>query len=232
MRIAVNTNDYEILNSIIRAAKEHGNTVAITKFEKSLFDNIESAEIDAYVLSSDSSYAQKAVDYIKKEYPYTPIVLIGNTKTYSVTSSDMVIPYEENNDTDFFAKAVLHNIYVFNKNFEILQKLTAKMGDEIEFGNCKYDPIKRLIFKDGVQVHKLSPKQAGVFEILALNFGKVVKKDMILEKVWRQSNYFVGRSLDVFVTHLRKILQNGGIEMEITNVSNIGLMLGYSSNKK
>lgn len=231
MRIAVNTDDYEILNSIIRAAKEHGNTVSIAKLEKALFDNIESEEIDAYILSADTVYAQKAVDYIKKEYPYTPVVLIGNTKTYSVTSSDMIVPYEPENDTDFFAKAVLHNIYVFNKNFETLQKLTAKMGDIIEFGNCKYDPVKRIILKDGKEIHKLSPKQAGVFEILALNFGKVVNKEMILQKVWRQSNYFVGRSLDVFVTHLRKILEQGGVDMEITTVSKETLMLGYKTDK-
>ena len=37
MKIVVNTDNYEILNSIIRAAKEHGNEIVIAKLENKLF---------------------------------------------------------------------------------------------------------------------------------------------------------------------------------------------------
>jgi len=237
MRIAVNTENYEIINSLIREAKKHGNTIVIARLEKQLFKHIESIdieieEIDAYILNSDSSYTQKAVDFIKKENPYTPVILIGKNGTYNVTSSDVIVPFDKVIDTDFYAKSILHNIYSYTKNFEILQRLTAKIGNIIEFGKCTYDPNKRLLFNDGIEVQKLSPKQAGIFELLTANFGQVVRKDVILQKVWRDNNYFVGRSLDVFVTHLRKILKNGGIPMTITNVSNIGLMLDYLPNTK
>jgi len=137
-------------------------------------------------------------------------------------------------DTEFYAKVVLNNIYAYTKNFETLRRLTAKMEDEISFGGCVYDPIKRIIYHDGEMVgeRELSPKQAAIFELLAANFGQVVKKDVILEKVWHDSNYFVGRSLDVFTTHLRKILRSGNVKMTITNVKNIGLLLDYEPNKK
>jgi DNA-binding winged helix-turn-helix (wHTH) protein len=238
MRIAVNTENYEILNSIIRTAKNHGNTVIITKLEKQLFNYIESMnvdlkEIDAFVLTNNTSYVQKAIDFIKRYNPYTPIIIIGKSGKYNITSSDVIVPFEKGIDTDFYAKSILHNIYSYAKNFETLRKLSTKMKDIIEFGNCTYDPTKRLLFYKNVEVHKLSPKQSGVFELLAVNFGQVVQKNLILEKVWHQSNYFVGRSLDVFVTHLRKILKNENIKMTITNVSNIGLMLDYLvKNKK
>jgi DNA-binding response OmpR family regulator len=239
MRIVVNTENYEILNSLIRGAKEHGNTVVIAKLEKAVFDHIESEHVDAFVLRSDSVYAQKAVDFIKRDYPYIPVLIIGNEK-YSVTSSDIMVPYIKGMDTDFYAKTVLHNIYAYTKNFETLQRLTAKMGDLIEFGNCTLDPVKRILFYKGTQVFwegnkkgKLSPKQAGVFELLAANFGDVVRKDVIMERVWHTNdNYFVGRSLDVFVTHLRKILKTSNMNMTITNVSNIGLMLDHLPKSK
>jgi len=232
MKIAVNTGNYEILNSIIRTAKEHGNTVAIAKFEKSVFDHIDNEDAEAFVISSGTDYAQKSVDFIKKYYPYIPVVVIGKDNEYNITGADIVVPFNSEMNTDVYAKAVLHNIYAYAKNFETLKRLTAKMGDVIEFGNCKYDPTRRLLFCNGIEVQKLSPKQAGIFELLAANFAQVVKKDVILEKVWHQSNYFVGRSLDVFVTHLRKILKQGGTKMNITNVSNIGLMLDYESKNK
>lgn len=234
MRIVVSTNNYEILNSIIRAAKEHGNKILIAKLEKALFEYIEGEEedeIDAYIISANSSFAQKAVDYIKKEFPYKPVIIIGDSKKYSVISSDIIIPYEDSINTEFYAESVLHNIYVFNKNFQKLQKLTAKIGQVIEFGECKYDSAKRILSYKGKDVHKLSPKQAGIFELLALNFQEVVLKETILEKVWHDSNYFVKRSLDVFVTHLRKILEQNNVNMAIESVSNMGLVLDYKNDK-
>lgn len=232
MKIAVNTGNYEILNSIIRVAKEQDNTVAIAKFEKSLFDHIDNEDVEAFVISSGTEYSQKAVDFIKKYYQYIPIVVIGKSDEYNIKNADFVIPFNMEIDTDVYARCILNSIYAYVKNFETLKRLTAKIGDVIEFGNCTYDPTKRLLFCDGEEIKKLSPKQAGIFEILAANFKNVVKKDIILEKVWHDSNYFVGRSLDVFVSHLRKILENGKTGMIISNVSSIGLMLDYESKKK
>lgn len=232
MKIAVNTGNYEILNSLIRTAKEQENTVAIAKYEKSLFEHIDNEDVDAYVISSGTEYSQKAVDFIKKYYQYIPVVVIGKSDEYNIKNADMVFPFNQEINTDVYAKSILNAIYAYNKNFETLKRLTAKLGDEIEFGNCKYDPIRRVLFHNDEEIKKLSPKQAGVFEILAANFGKVVKKDIILEKVWHDSNYFVGRSLDVFTSHLRKILEKEETGMAITNISNVGLMLEYESKKK
>ena len=232
MKIAVNTENYEILNSIIRGAKDHGNSVVIAKLEKQLFNQIESEEIGAYVLTSDTSYAQKAVDYIKRDYPYIPVILIGKNGKYNIAASDIIVPFINGMDTDFYAKAILHNVYSYAKNFETLQRLTAKLGEPIEFGNCVLDPTKRLLFYKGAEVHKLSRKQVEVLGLLAANFGQIVRKDVILEKVWRDNNFFVGRSLDVFVTHLRKILKTYGIKMSITSVASVGLMLDYLPNVK
>lgn len=231
MKIAVNTGNYEILNSLIRTAKVQENTVAIAKYEKSLFEHIDNEDIDAYVVSSNTEYAQKAVDFIKKYYQYIPVVVIGKGDEFNIKNADFVIPFNQEIDTDVYAKCVLNSIYAYVKNFETLKRLTAKIGDIIEFGDCKYDPTRRILFHKDKEIQKLSPKQAGIFELLAANFGKVVKKDIILEKVWHDSNYFVGRSLDVFTSHLRKILEKNNINMTISNVSSIGLMLDYESKK-
>jgi DNA-binding winged helix-turn-helix (wHTH) protein len=232
MKIVVNTDNYEILNSIIRAAKEHGNEIVIAKLENKLFELMEYPEYGAFILTSTKPFSQKAVDFIKRESQYTPIVVMGMNEKYNITGSDIMIPFYKDGNTDFYAQSVLHNIYAYNKNFDTLQRLTAKMQDTIEFGDCTFDPQKRLLYYKGnlvfvneKQTGKLSPKQAGILELLAANFAQIVKKDIIMEKVWHQTNYFVGRSLDVFVTHLRNILAENEIKMSITNVSNVGLML-------
>ena len=46
-----------------------------------------------------------------------------------------------------------------------------------------------------------------------------------MEKVWQKSDYFSGRSMDVYVTHLRRLFEKNGIKLEIKNISGIGLTL-------
>ena len=239
MKIVVNTDNYEILNSIIRLAKEHGNEVVIAKHEKKLFECIEYPEYGAFVIANNKGYSQKAVDFIKKYSQYTPIIVMGFNEKYNITGADIMVPFNEYMNTDFFAQSILHNIYAYSKNFETLQRLTAKLEEVIEFGECKYDPQKRILFHrsipviiNGKDTGKLSPKQGSILELLAANFGKTVKKDIILEKGWGNANYFVGRSLDVFVTHIRNILKQNDINLTLTNVTNVGLLLDYTPKKK
>jgi len=239
MKIVVNTDNYEILNSIIRAAKKHADEIIIAKLEKKLFELVEYPEYNAFVIANNKSYSQKAVDFIKKHSQYTPIIVMGFGEEYDITSADIMLPFNDYINTDFFAQAILHNIYAYSKNFETLQRLTAKLEDVIEFGDCKYDPQKRVLFHHGVPCiinkkdnGKLSPKQGSILELLAANFGKTVRKDIILEKGWGDSNYFVGRSLDVFVSHLRNIIKENQINLTLTNVTNVGLLLDYTPQKK
>jgi len=225
MKIAINTENYDVINAFIKNAKDHGNSIAVSKAESVLFNHIELGDIDAFILSN-SNYIQKAVDFIKKSNPYTPVVIISKGKEQTtINSSDFVILFNDELDLDHFTKTTLQNIYTYSKNFETLQKLTTKMADIVEFGQCKYDPTRRLLYYKGKEVKKLSTKEGGVLEILAQHFGNVVKKEIILQKVWHKTDYFVGRSLDVYTTHLRNTLKDAKIKMSIKNISNIGLIL-------
>ena len=224
MKIAVNTENYDVINAFIKNAKDHGNSISVSKAESVLFNHIELGNIDAFILSN-SDYIQKAVDFIKKSNPYTPVVIINNGKETTINSSDFIILFNDKTDVDHFTKTTLNNIYAYSKNFEILQKLTAKMADVVEFGQCKYDPTRRLLFYKEKEIKKLSAKEGGVLEVLAINFGKVVKKEIILERVWHKTDYFVGRSLDVYITHLRNTFKNAKIKMSIKNITNVGLIL-------
>ena len=241
MKIVLNTDNYEILNSIIRSAKQNGDEIIIAKLEKKLFELIEYPEYGAFVIANNKPYSQKAIDFIKKNSQYTPIIVMSFEDKYKgtpLTSADVLVPLNEYTNTDFFAEAILHNIHAYSKNFETLQRLTAKLEDVIEFGDCRYDPQKRVLFHHGIPViingkdtGKLSPKQGSILELLAANFGKTVKKDIILEKGWGNANYFVGRSLDVFVSHIRNIIKENNIGLTLTNVTGVGLLLDHTPRK-
>ena len=75
------------------------------------------------------------------------------------------------------------------------------------------------------EIKKFSIKEGGILEILASNYGNVVKKEIILEKLWRKNDYFAGRSMDVYISYLRKTFKDNKIKLSIKNIAGIGLIL-------
>lgn len=73
----------------------------------------------------------------------------------------------------------------------------------------------------------LTKKEAMVLKMLCSHVNDVVPRELILNAVWGQDDYFVGRSLDVFITKLRKYLKED-TNVQITNVHGIGFKLSVN----
>jgi DNA-binding response OmpR family regulator len=68
---------------------------------------------------------------------------------------------------------------------------------------------------------KLTKKEAEILNMFCKHRNQVLPRELVLNAVWGQDDYFVGRSLDVFVTKLRKYLSEDD-RVVITNVHGIG----------
>jgi len=237
MKIVLNTKDADFINLFIKISKSSKNfprgyednivEVYASRVETGLFEYVSDPTVDAYLIAVPSSYSQKAVDFIKRKTPYIPIILFGSPQDLTeVSGADIYLPYYEdgNNITKFF-DLVVWNAGNYLKNFATLRKLTTKMADVIDFGQCKYDPTRRIFSFKNKEIKTLSAKEGGILEVLASNFGEVVKKEIILEKVWLKSDYFTGRCMDVYITHLRRLFKENNIDMTIKNITGVGLIL-------
>ena len=227
MNIIISTQDAKFYSTLLSVNKDSDYQITNAKSDSLLFDLIENGEGDAYIISDSFNFCQKAADFIKKSDPYIPVIFLRDiNKTTPITRNvDIIIPDKIYSTYEEFASIIMHNINTYVNNFTILKKLTAKIHDKIEFANCVYDPTRRLLYHKGKEIKKLSSKEGGILEILAINHGKVVKKDVILEKVWRKTDYFAGRSMDVYITYLRNTLKNNKIKLTIKNITGIGLIL-------
>jgi DNA-binding response OmpR family regulator len=67
-----------------------------------------------------------------------------------------------------------------------------------------------------------------ILKMLCQFENQVVARELVLNAVWGQHDYFVGRSLDVFITKLRKYLKEDG-RIQILNVHGIGFKLEIAS---
>lgn len=115
----------------------------------------------------------------------------------------------------------------------ILKRSQAKADprEEIkEFTIGKYHfnfPLRILTFDpDGPEEeqNKLSPKEAQLLRMFAMYMNDILPRSEALTKIWGEDNYFTARSMDVFVTKLRKYLKKDE-NIEIVNIHGNGFQL-------
>lgn len=77
---------------------------------------------------------------------------------------------------------------------------SAKIG-------CLHIKYGELLIEDGKTSHNMTPRESELLKYLVENQNSVVKREDILEELWGQNDYFLGRSMDVFISRLRKYIQ-------------------------
>ncbi len=95
---------------------------------------------------------------------------------------------------------------------------------KFNLGSIVFDAENYVIqYTDG-SVKKLTKKESKVLHLLVQHQNKVLPRDVVLNAVWGQDDYFVGRSLDVFITKLRKYLKEDE-SVGISNIHGVGFKL-------
>ncbi len=87
---------------------------------------------------------------------------------------------------------------------------------EIPVGKYLFD-FDNLVLKDGSSKQRLTLHEARLIRLLVDHSNTLVKREVILEKVWGKNDYFLGRSMDVFITRIRKFFrEDPAIRIEST----------------
>lgn len=76
----------------------------------------------------------------------------------------------------------------------------------------------------GDNVQRLTAKEGDLLRMFAMNFNQVVERTDTLQKIWKDDSYFAARSMDVYITKLRKYLKHDPC-VQIVNVHGVGFKL-------
>jgi len=99
--------------------------------------------------------------------------------------------------------------------------------DQIQLGKYQFDYHNQsLHYEDSYR--RLTGRENEVIALLINNCGHIVKRETILQAIWGTSDYFSGRSLDVYISKLRKYLQEDP-NLLIENISKVGFILQVKS---
>ena len=92
-----------------------------------------------------------------------------------------------------------------------------------QLGKVEFDVNNQMI-KIENDSKRLTSKESKILAILAKSKNNLVKRDNIMKEVWGETDYFIGRSLDVFISKLRKHLQ-AEPKIKIETIPTVGIIL-------
>lgn len=107
----------------------------------------------------------------------------------------------------------------------ILRRTKGTLGgqDVFQIGRFRFDTHKQQLI-DGDQIVKLTTKESELLKLLCNNANKVLERNFALKTIWVDDNYFNARSMDVYITRLRKYLKKDP-EVKILNIHGKGYRL-------
>ncbi|MDG1292188.1 MAG: response regulator transcription factor [Flavobacteriaceae bacterium] len=95
---------------------------------------------------------------------------------------------------------------------------------EFEIGKFSFNSKLRFLTYGEEDSIKLSPKENQLLRLLVLHINDLLPREMALNKIWRDDNYFTSRSMDVYIAKLRKYLKPDE-SVEILNIHGEGFRL-------
>ncbi len=128
----------------------------------------------------------------------------------------------------FNSEELLYRVQAILKRTKKNQEDPNDEPEEYSIGKYLFNfPLRVLYLKDEDQIKdkvKLSPKEAMLLKLFCEHRNKVLLRSEALTKIWGEDNYFTARSMDVFITKIRKYLADDQ-NIEISNIHGNGFRM-------
>lgn len=128
----------------------------------------------------------------------------------------------------FRIEELLLRIHALLKRASSEKNTEQNLQNHFQIGRYQFDYATQSISING-QVQKLSTKETELLRLLCLKQNEVLTREEALLAIWHDDNYFNGRSMDVFLSKLRKYLK-ADPQVEIINIHGRGYKLLVQSN--
>jgi len=80
------------------------------------------------------------------------------------------------------------------------------MPSEIDIGDYRFNRLHQVLWR-GPEQRKLTPRESELLQLLCRHLNQTVPREQALREIWGDESYFAGRSMDVFISKLRKYLR-------------------------
>jgi DNA-binding response OmpR family regulator len=207
-------NDYEVV-------LERDGRLGLAAFQREKFDL---CLLDVMMPNMDGF---KLAEEIRDINPDVPLFFV----TAKTMKDDVLQGYKLGaNDyitKPFDSEVLLMKIKANLKRNEELNREHVNMV--FELGRFHFNPKLRELTING-ETSTLSPKENELLKLLAEYKNDLLQREIALKKIWGSDTYFNGRSMDVYIAKLRKLLKEDE-QLRIVNIHGNGFMLEDKSHK-
>lgn len=189
--------------------------IAFDKFSKNEYDfcifDVMMPEMDGFTLAKEVREINKQV----------PILFLTAKSMKNDKLEGFAVGADDYLTKPFAMEELLARINAILRRTESV--ITESQQDEVMIGTIKYEPDYRLLHLQG-EVKKLTTKENQLLQLLVKNKNEILDRNATLRAIWGDDNYFNGRSMDVYIAKLRKLLKEDPA-IEIMNVHGKGFKL-------
>ena len=203
------------------AAKNYDTTLAITgKSALKIFssDSFDLCILDIMMPEMDGLALARAIRNIK---PFIPVIFL----TAKNQKDDIIEGFKTGADDyitkPFSMEELLYRIEAIIRRTAISEP--SKDEDTFMIGGYSFDH-KRQLLSFGEQTISLTTKESELLKLLCRHKNEILERNFALRSIWIDDNYFNARSMDVYITRLRKYLRKD-ISVKILNIHGRGYRL-------
>ena len=180
-------------------AAENGE-IALQLFAQNEFDLI---ILDVMLPKVDGFQVAKTV---RNKNEQIPIIFLTARSMTEDKITGLTLGGDDYIPKPFSMEELLLKIKIFLKRSQAHPVSNSGISKAITIGKFQFYPDDLILTIDGTQ-RNLTLKESELIRYFALNANKVLSRNEILEKIWGNDDYFLGRSLDVFISRLRKYFE-------------------------
>lgn len=187
---------------------------AVVIFKSSIFDicifDIMMPKMDGFTL------AEKII----KINPEIPFIFLTARKLKEDKIIGLKLGADDYIVKPFEAEELVLRLTNILKRSQQKQTLFSKT-DELQIGLYSFD-TKRLCLKNNIKTQQLTEKEAALIHFFYIHKNQMIKREQILKAIWGDDDFFSGRSMDVYISKIRKYFKED-FRISIESVRNIGL---------
>jgi len=162
----------------------------------------------------------EVAEKIRKTNDHVPIIFLTARSMTEDKITGLTIGGDDYIPKPFSMEELLLKIRIFLRRTQASPVQNGESDETIPIGKFIFHPNELTLTNDG-NIRNLTLKEADLITYLANNANRVLSRNDILENVWGSNDYFLGRSLDVFLSRLRKYFK-ADPNIKITNLHGIG----------
>ena len=177
------------------------------KFDLCIFD-VMLPEMDGFTLAEN----------VRKKDQQIPILFLTAKSLKEDRIHGLKLGGDDYLTKPFSIEELILKIEIFLRRSRVFESPCLEV--ELKVGIYTYLPLEYQLVND-TNVRILTQRESELLDFLLKNKNRVIKRSVILESLWGEDDYFMGRSLDVFISRLRKYLGDDPA-IKIDNIHGIG----------